>query len=169
MAVQKLVTWTDPVLRNSCGLFDFNNPPMDPIQLATDLTETMLSNDGLGLAAPQIGVPYRVFAMKANPVLVIFNPKIVHWDEAIVELPEGCLSFPGMMVKLKRPASIRARFQLPNSKVETHRYEGFTARIFQHEYDHLEGVLMFDRVSRVKRDMAMRKWELFMKKRARAA
>jgi len=121
--------------------FDFNNPPVDPIQLAIDLTETMLFHNGLGLAANQCGLPYRVCAIRSDPVIVMFNPKIVDWSEEHDVLDEGCLSFPNMLVKVKRPKYIRIRYTRPNGETVTERYAGMTARIMCHEIQHLDGML----------------------------
>ena len=99
----------------------------------------MLAHGGIGLAANQLGLPYRVFAIKANPILVCFNPRIVDVSEDMVELDEGCLTYPGLMLKIKRPATIRCRYTYPNGETVTEIYGGMTARIFQHEFDHLEG------------------------------
>ncbi len=142
-------------------LFDFSNPPINPIDLARDLTECMLEFNGLGLAANQVGLPYRVFTIKANPVLVCFNPRIVDSTTETVKLEEGCLTFPNLVLKVSRPKSIRCRFTLPNGYTDTYKYTGMTARIFQHEFDHLEGRLFTERVGPVSLTMAKEK----MKKR----
>lgn len=137
--------------------FDFSNPPIDPIELAQNLTETMLANGGIGLAANQCGLPYRVFAVASNPVLVCFNPIIVDRTTETVELEEGCLSFKGLILKIKRPLAIKARFTMPNGVTETHKYTGMTARIFQHEYDHIEGITFDKHVGPVSLAMAKAK------------
>jgi peptide deformylase len=134
--------------------FDFSNPPTDPIQLAKDLTETMLHHNGIGLAANQVGLPYRVFVIKANPVLACFNPKIVSTTGEEIDLEEGCLTFPNYFVKVRRPKMIRVRYTYPNGNTVTEIYDGMTARIFQHEFDHLNGVLFMSRATLYHREQA---------------
>ena len=76
-----------------------------------------------------------------------------------ISLEEGCLSFPGLIVKVKRPQHIRVRFQTPNGDTITKQFTGMSARVFQHEIDHLNGVLYFNRANRYHRDVAMLKWK----------
>jgi peptide deformylase len=133
------------------------NPPTDPIQLAKDLTETMLQNNGIGIAANQCGLPYRVFAIRSNPVLVCFNPRIVDLSSEELYLEEGCLTFPNYYVKVKRPKKIKVRFTMPNGQVDTRIFDGMTARIFQHELDHLDGILFMSRATKYHRDQAEKK------------
>lgn len=152
-----LVKKDDPILKRKMEEFDFSNPPVDPAELAVNLAETMIANKGLGLAANQVGLPYRVFAMVGNPVLVCFNPRIVDTSSDIVLLEEGCLTFPGVFIKIKRPSMIRARFTMADGKTVTNKYIGMTARIFQHEMMHLDGKTFFDCSSRLNLEMACKK------------
>ena len=156
-----LVSSTDPILHTTLPEFDFSNPPVDPVQLAKDLAKTMIHNNGLGLAANQIGMSYRAFAMATNPVIVCFNPRIVDMSEEKLELEEGCLSYPGLLLKIVRPRRIKVRYQYPNGEVVTQVFHDMTARIFQHELDHLNGVTFDQYVSSLKLAMARNK----MKKR----
>lgn len=147
--IYDLVDCNSPILKQEMEPFDFSNPPVDPIELAANLAETMLHNEGLGLAANQCGLPYRVFVMRSNPLpIVCFNPKIVDYSEESVYLEEGCLSYPSLFVKVKRPKKIKVRFSEPNGNVVTTTYDGITARVFQHEYDHLEGITHTKRANR---------------------
>ena len=143
-----------------CQSFDFQNPPFDPIEFSQELVKFMYENNGIGLAANQVGVPYRIFAMRGSPQnFVCFNPRIVQAAAENIILEEGCLSFPGLIVKVKRPRHVRVRFQTPNGDTRTETFIGMTARIFQHEYDHLEGKLYFNRASRYHREIALKKWK----------
>jgi len=150
------------ILHQHTERFDFTNPPMDPTELFQNLKETMIANRGVGLAAPQCGIPYSVFVM-GNPddpdsVFSVFNPKIV--DEAskdIVLGEEGCLSYPNLFVKVKRPKSIKARFSGHDGNVGTLKLDGWTARIFQHEFDHLYGITFQKRASKFHLDQAKNK------------
>lgn len=156
----KLVEHNDPILTTECKPFAFITPPFDPVEFAKELVKFMYENNGIGIAANQVGVPYRIFAMRAYPEnFVCFNPKIVWKSEATVELEEGCLTFPGMLVKVIRPQHIRVRFHTPNGDVLTKQFTGMSARIFQHELDHLDGVLFYNRANRYHRDQALKKWK----------
>lgn len=119
----------------------------------------MYESNGIGLAANQIGVPYRIFAMRGAPEnFVCFNPKIVQPSEMVVTLEEGCLTYPGLLVKIKRPQHIRVRFTKPDGDTITKQFTGMTARIFQHEIDHLDGIIYYNKANRVHRDKALEKW-----------
>jgi peptide deformylase len=155
----QLVDRNDPILTKQCDVFDFSNPPFDPIEFSQELVKFMYDRNGVGVAANQLGVPYRIFAMRAAPEnFVCFNPKIVQPSEAQVVLEEGCLTFPGLYVKIKRPQHIRVRFQTPNGDTLTKQFTGMTARIFQHEIDHLDGIVFYNKANRVHRDKALEKW-----------
>lgn len=150
----------DTNLLKPCEKFDFANPPFDPIEFAKELVAFMHENKALGVAANQVGVPYRVFAMRGHPEnFVCFNPKIVETSSNDILLEEGCLSYPGLVVKIKRTQSLRVRFNLPNGDTETKTFTGMTARVFQHEYDHLEGVRFYDKANRFHRDKALKNWK----------
>lgn len=145
--IREIVNQYDPILREEMPRFDFNNPVVDPIQLYTDLGETMIENEGLGLSANQIGVRTRAFVIRAEEVIGVFNPKIVSVSDEMVYLEEGCLSYNNMFVKIKRPRTIRVRFTHPDGKTETRTFDGLTSRAFQHELDHLNGVLFTKRAN----------------------
>ena len=136
--------------------FDFSNPPIDPGELANILVKEMNERSGLGLSANQLGLPHRVFAMRASPNLVCFNPRIVWASTETTVLEEGCLSFPNLVYKAKRPNAIRVRFATPNGEVTTKDFNGMTARVFQHEMDHMDGRLPFAGIGRMKLDAALR-------------
>ena len=143
-----------------CLPFNFQEPPFDPIEFSHELVKFMYENNGIGIAANQVGVPYRVFAMRGQPQnFVCFNPRVVQPSAEEIILEEGCLSFPGLIVKVKRPRHVRVRFQTPNGDTRTETFIGMTARVFQHEMDHLEGKLYFSRSSRYHREIAMKKWK----------
>lgn len=152
--IMDLVPKDHNLLTTKLENFDFSNPPTDPIQLAKDLTETMLHHSGIGLAANQCGLPYRVFVIKSNPVLACFNPRIVDISSEQVYLEEGCLTFPNYYVRVQRPKKIKVRYTYPNGQTVTQIYDGMTARIFQHELDHLNGVLFQSRATLYHRQQA---------------
>lgn len=160
MTILTLVKNDIPALTKPCLDYDFEDKSLDPSQIAHDLVDTMNEHNGLGLAANQVGLPYRIFVMRGDPLAyACFNPKIVMFGKEEIILEESCLSFPGLIVKIKRPRHLRMRFQGPDGEVRTHEFTGMTARIVQHEMDHLNGKLFYNNASRYHRDQAMRKWK----------
>lgn len=155
--VRALVKDTDPILSQEMPRFDFDNPAIDPIQLAYDLVESMRHHRGIGLSANQIGLPYRVFAMEAVPAIVCFNPKLVDQSNEEILLEEGCLSFPGLGIKIKRPRHIKVRYTEPNGEVVTRKFTGMAARCFLHELDHMNGTKYIDRASFVQKELAFKR------------
>lgn len=155
--ILNLVSSNDPVLYEDVPLFDFNNPPCDPVELAKNLTETMIANKGLGLSANQCGLRHKVFVINSNPVYACFNPRIVDQTlQNIILMDEGCLSFPNLFLKVKRPRTIKVRFTMPNGETVTHKFDGITARCFLHELDHLNGIVFTSRVNKFHLEQGMR-------------
>ena len=147
------------MLRNEIPVFDFANPSIDPVELSHKLINAMKDGKGIGLAANQIGVPVRAFAMDSEPPIVAFNPKITFFGEEEVLMEEGCLSYPGVYVKIKRPRFIRVRFADPYGNICTKKFDGMAARVFQHELDHLNGIEYFNRAHPIHLDRFKRKWK----------
>ena len=164
-----LVTPDNPILREVIPTFDFKNPPVDPEVFAGELAEHMNGYGGIGLSANQLGLPYRVFAMRAEPNYVCYNPKITAFADNTAEilLDEGCLTYPLLFLKIKRPRFIRVRFQMPSGKWKTMKLDGIAARVYQHELDHLNGILMTDHVSKFKLERAEKKQQKYLKRIAR--
>lgn len=157
----KLVLFPNDILRQRIPEFDFSNPTVDPIQLEKDMIQTMLENDGIGLSANQVGLNVRMFVMghKDNPsaAQAFFNPIVVASVDAIEDLEEGCLSFPGIFVKIKRPKKILARWQNSKGEWEQSEFDDYNCKCFLHELDHLEGIVFKDRVSELKWALAIKK------------
>lgn len=153
----ELVEQTDPVLHTATPRFDFSNPPIHPVELYNILGNKLKEYDGLGLAAPQLGLPYNFFVIRSDPIQGFFNAKIVDTSDEQVILEEGCLSYPGLVLKVKRPKLVRIRFADPEGTIKTLKFQDMTARIVQHELDHVEGVVFTDRVSRLSLEMAIKK------------
>lgn len=155
--IYTLVKESDPVLHTQTEQFDFDNPQVDPVELFENLKETMIANRGVGLAAPQVGIPLSVFVIghpdDPNNVFPVFNPKIVDFDGSIKE-EEGCLSYPGLFIKMERPAIIRARYTTHLGVTDTIKFGGFTARAFQHEFDHLLGRVFTTQASSIQLNRA---------------
>lgn len=155
--ILELVPEDSDILFQELPKFDFSNPPVDPIQLSKDLAETMLANNGIGLSANQVGLPYRVFVIKSNPIIACFNPYVVDDGEEELSLEEGCLSYPDLFIKIKRKKTIKVRYTEPSGQTNTRVFDGLTARIFLHEYDHLNGVNFIDRATSLHKEMAFNK------------
>lgn len=159
----KLVTWPNQILTKPAENFNFDDPPVNPTELAMKMLDVMREHHGYGLSACQVGLPWAVFVMAGQPNYACFNPKIVHLSDEEIELEEGCLSLPGLSHKITRPRHVRLRWTAPNGQVMTNRFTGMTARVIQHEMDHLEGKLFVDNMSRVKKDMMMKKYSKLLK------
>ncbi len=156
MAVRPILKLGDPRLRVvSEAVDEFGTPALD--ELIEDMFETMAAADGAGLAAPQIGVPQRVmiFGVETNPrypdaepvpTTVLINPTFEVLDDTAVSGWEGCLSVPGMRGYVPRHRAVRYRGYDQQGEVIEREADGFHAIVFQHEYDHLDGVLYPDRI-----------------------
>ena len=112
--------------------------------ISKTLIENMFHHDGVGLSANQIGMDVRAFAMvrdiEYNDVIVCFNPRIVTRSDECVWCEEGCLSFPDQFINVQRPDKIDVMYEDEEGKEHKIKLEGFPSRVFQHEYDHLEGI-----------------------------
>jgi peptide deformylase len=128
-----------PMLYRPTAAFNFNEPTIDPILLATEMIDFMRSKKGIGLSANQVGIPFRVFVMEGDPAFAMFNPKIVDVATEEVELMEGCLTRPDLWLKIHRPEWVRVRFQTPYGETTTKVFGGYHARCILHEVDHLDG------------------------------
>jgi peptide deformylase len=131
--------------------------------LEQSMIEFMLDNRGIGLAANQIGVAKQVFVMGSKNIpgftepFAIFNPKIIEASKEQILDQEGCLSYPGLYLHIKRPEWIVAEFQDSSGNFKEIKIDGYMAKCFQHEFDHLNGVCFVDRVSQMKLQLAMKK------------
>ena len=139
--IRALVKSDDKVLHQrvkSCGA------NLDRHFLAKTLIENMLHYDGVGLSANQIGIEERAFAMirdiEYNDIIVCFNPRIIKKYNDEVWCEEGCLSFPDEIINIQRPDRIVVKYEDENKKDHKIKLEGFAARVFQHEFDHLNGI-----------------------------
>jgi peptide deformylase len=155
----ELIKSSDPRLKETCPEFDFENgyvmedgTVLKAKELYELLRDKMIEHRGVGLSAPQLGIMTRVFVIgnpdSPNEIIGVFNPFILHYDEETVVYEEGCVSYPGLFIKIKRPRGIRVRYRGWNGEADTVRYEGYTARVFQHEYDHLNGITYQTRANR---------------------
>lgn len=138
--IYSLVPAETEILHQELESFDFANPPIDPVMLASDLHYTMAVNGGIGLSANQVGLPYKVFVVNSEPPMTVYNPVITWYDDSYSVMEEGCLSYPNLSLKVRRPEKIRIRFQDETGATHTHVLNGLVARVCQHEYDHLQGI-----------------------------
>lgn len=157
----KILKFPHDILGESIPLFDFNNTDIDPIELEKNMIATMFANGGIGLAANQVGVRARMFVMGSKEMpesaQAFFNPEVVANVTDMEDLEEGCLSFPGIFVKIKRPKKILARWQNSKGQVQESEFEGYDCKCFLHELDHLEGIVFKDRVTPLKWALAVKK------------
>jgi peptide deformylase len=163
MSLREIVILGDPILRRPARevpAFD-----EDLRTLVRDMFETMYHAEGIGLAAPQVGVSWRVLVVDlrrddvpdARAVLV--NPRVVWRSQDTEKQPEGCLSIPGLEDVVERPRAVRIEGYDPDGGRVELDVEGLYARALQHEIDHLDGILFLDRVTPLKRRMLLKKWK----------
>jgi peptide deformylase len=135
----------------------------DGESLEKAMCEFMIEANGIGLAANQIGITKRVFVMGSYNIngfpapFAVFNPRIIEASAEIVLDQEGCLSYPGLFLTVKRPSWIVAEYQNAKGDTIEARFEGYLAKCFQHELDHLDGICFVDKVSPLKLNLAMKK------------
>lgn len=150
----KLVKQDSNVLLSPPEPFIFNDE-IDAEMFANMMLERMEELGGIGLSANQVGINKRMFVMGKNEAkYAIFNPVIISTSLEEVSMDEGCLSFPGIYMKVQRPQTVSVRYQNTKGTFIENEFTGLTARIFLHEYDHMEGRTFKDRVSKLKWDLA---------------
>jgi len=163
----KLVDFYDPILRQPCTPVKFDTP--DDIKrnnyLAFSLAETLSKHEGLGLSANQLGLKEKVCAINVGEqIWTLFNPEVTTSSENTADFLEGCLSYPGLYLKVNRPKHIKVRFQATNGTFVEQQFDGLTAVVVQHEIDHLNGIMYTDKVSSIKLEQAKRKVKQNLKK-----
>ncbi|MZG29932.1 MAG: peptide deformylase [Nitrospinae bacterium] len=166
MALLEIKNCLDPVLRKLC--LPVENIDGELVTLAENMVETTLAAPGVGLAANQIGLPWRLFVVnigvetdKENLVTVV-NPEITAMEGSELG-EEGCLSIPDVIAEVNRASQIEIKgYDLDGNEVR-YEAEGYLARAFQHEMDHLNGVLFWDKLGKMKRDILKRKFKKKLK------
>jgi peptide deformylase len=132
-------------------------------QLIRNMFETMYAEEGVGLAAPQVGVSERIIVIDPQedelPAFALINPEILELSKETEKGEEGCLSIPGLRDIVERPSRVLVRGLTPEGMERQLDLQGLSARIIQHEVDHLDGILFFDRLSPLKRKMLLSKWQ----------
>ena len=170
-----IVAYGDPVLRKVAVAIDATYPDLE--KLITNMKETMYNASGVGLAAPQIGKAIRLFLIDASPFAedddiseeesailksfnsVFINPKILKEEGEEWLFNEGCLSIPDVREDVSRQPKITIEYQDESFTTHTKTLDGLAARIFQHEYDHIEGILFTDKLSTLKKRIIKKKLE----------
>lgn len=158
MSVREILVYPNQLLREKTSTIDCIDGATKA--LIDDLFETMYDDQGCGLAATQVGASQRLFVMDAsrdqtNPICMI-NPEIIN-REGVVQSDEGCLSFPGVYVQVKRAKIITVRYKNESFEEQESTLEGLAAHCVQHELDHLNGELFIDLLSKLKRDRVLKK------------
>ncbi|RJG42910.1 peptide deformylase [Mesorhizobium sp. DCY119] len=169
MTIKPLIILPDPLLRQL-------SKPLERVddslrKLADDMLETMYDAPGIGLAAIQIGEPLRMLVIdlakedeKPAPQVFI-NPEVLESSDERSVYEEGCLSIPDYYAEVERPASVRLKFLDRDGKEQEVTADGLLATCLQHEIDHLNGVLFIDHISKLKRDMVVKKFKKLAKDR----
>ena len=165
MAIYTLLENGNPILKVSLsGLSE----DLDRETLTENLVETMREYKGIGLSAPQCAVMERVFVMYSDineqKIMACYDPHILEYSEKTVLMDEGCLTYPGLWLKVRRPISIKACWEDTKGTKGEYELFGLEARIFQHEYDHMEGLVFIDHVSKLKLDRAKKRIKKLEKK-----
>ena len=179
-----IVAYGDPVLRKAGKEIDADYPELE--KLIANMKETMYNASGVGLAAPQIGKSLRLFLIDASPFAdddeleeeerevlktfnrVFINPKIIKEEGDEWAFNEGCLSIPDVREDVYRQEQITIEYQDEDFKKHTEVLTGLAARVFQHEYDHIEGVLFTDKLSTLKKRLIKKKLENISKGKTKA-
>jgi len=163
MAVRDILLMGDPILREVAeDVEDFDD---ELRALVRDMFETMYHADGIGLAAPQIGLGRRVLVIdlrredEDDGQIALVNPRLTWQSDRTEKQSEGCLSIPGLEEVVERPAEVSVEAHDPDGNPVVLDADDLLARALQHEIDHLDGVLFLDRVSPLKRRMLMKKWK----------
>ena len=166
MAIREICKYPDPVLRKKAVPVKVVDD--DLRQLVDDMVETMYAEPGVGLAAPQIGVSLRLLVTditvgeRSDSLIVLVNPQIVSASGRVTE-EEGCLSIPGIRAEIPRAESVEIRgWDLDQQEVSV-KGSGYLARAFQHEMDHLDGILIWDRMSKLQREVLKNEWKRYQR------
>ena len=159
--LRKILTEPDPILRKKCEPLE--KVDTETKKLMDDMLETMYAAPGIGLAAIQVGILKRLVVIdiskgeeEKKPVFLI-NPQIVHRSKKTSIYEEGCLSLPGQFAEIERPAECTLKYIDYNGKEKELKADGLLATCVQHEVDHLNGILFIDYLSKLKKDMIIKK------------
>lgn len=161
--IYKIRTYGDPCLtKENMEIKEINEEIKEIIE---NMVETMHDSTGVGLAGPQVGINKKLFVIDIGDGKIrrVINPEILEASEDYSETDEGCLSVPGIYKKVKRAFTIKVRYQNIDGEIVEEQMEGFLAKAFQHEFDHLSGILFIQKVSPVSKKMISKKLQLLKK------
>lgn len=160
MALRPILKYPNPDLRRpALAVERFDE---DLKMLAADLLETMQAAQGIGITAPHIGVPQRLAIVRLepdDPVKIYVNPQVVWASDEMQPYKEGSVSMPDVLEEIERPARVRIRFQDLAGTEQTEEADGLLSVCLQHEIDQLDGIYWLDKLSRLKRDKVIRRYE----------
>ena len=162
MAILPIITIPDPLLRKQAAEIERVDAAL--LELAEYMLATMYDAPGIGLAAPQVGISRRLIVMDPSrdedpkEPLIMVNPVILERSTELRTHEEGCLSIPDVMAEVERPAAARVAYVDEKGKKREKTLEGIWSTLVQHEIDHLNGILFIDYLSRLKRDMIVKKF-----------
>ena len=173
-----IYTYGHPVLRKLAEPITAEYPKLT--ELISNMFDTMYHAEGVGLAAPQVGLAIRLLVIDLIPFkeddpelakfkVVMINPQILERSEEVVSAEEGCLSIPGVHESVNRAEKVKIQYLDENFVEHTEEFDGFKARVVQHEYDHLEGNLFTDKVTPIRRQLLKSKLTNIVKGKTRAA
>lgn len=168
---REIVIFPHPTLRKVCDPVHTFDAELR--QLVEEMFEAMHLAPGVGLSAPQVDVPRRVLVVDISigqdpgSRRTLVNPEILATNGPTVAMDEGCLSFPGMSIEIVRPEGVRVRFQTVEGEPVEEEASGLLARVYQHEIDHLDGVLYFDHLSVIKRELFKKEYKSILRQRER--
>ena len=164
----EIVKYPAEILDKKMPAFDFENPIMDPKELKEKMLEAQFAGNGVGLSDCQVGIETAAFTMGSevhkDKAAIFINPVVLEASPDMILDWEGCLSFPNIFVKVNRPTWIIAEFFDQNGEKQVGKIEGYDARCYLHECDHLNGIVYKDRVSKKKWDMAVKRANKQIKK-----
>lgn len=163
--IYEIKKYGEPVLKEVAKEVQLDEINDDFRKFLDDMVETMYATDGIGLAAPQIGVSKRIFVCDNGEGVVrkVINPIITPLTEEVQDYEEGCLSVPGIFKKVERPRKIRIEYLNENAEKIIEEVEGFLPVVMQHENDHLNGILFVERVSPIAKRMIAKKLQMLKK------
>jgi peptide deformylase len=143
----------------------FNFEEVDAVMLTNIMLDRMTEMGGVALSAPQVGLDLSMFVMGIDQARIeVFNPTIVSYSKEETLMNEGSLTFPGVLVIVKRPTTITVEYYNKNGELKQNEFQGLTARIFQHAFDHLQGISIKDKVSKLKWDLATKRLNNYKQK-----
>ena len=167
MAILAVVKYPHKVLKAPCVPVENSEINQNLQSFLDDMITTMYADNGMGLAANQVNVPKRIFIMDESPEqkqpIIFMNPEIMLQSEEMTEDQEGCLSFPGITLKIKRPKYIKMRALNREGEEFILEREDYSARCLHHELDHLNGITFFDHLSALKRQLAEAKLKKYLR------